>query len=650
MEMRKEFRDLIGPEKAKEIIDNHFLLQDKIGRVKLRNAVGGVVAQPVQAPLDVPGFSRSLMDGYAIQASDSFGADEGQPAKVRINGRALIGRKPEVEVSSGQAVQIATGAPIPPGGDAVIKVENTERDDHTLYLKDSVIPGENVLQAGSDISLGDLVLQEGTKLRPPQIGLLAALGKTHVSVYLPPQVGIVSTGPELVPPADKLDFGQVHDVNSHLLATGVKQAGGRPRILGIVRDDPEEIESIFRRAASECELVISSGGTSAGAEDMGYRILEAEGEILAHGIKIKPGKPTILAKLDNVPFFGLPGNPSSAYVIFDKFVAPLIRKVSHSKSRGKKQVRARTADRLTSEGGRKEQKYVGLVKRNEELRAYPINKASGAVTLLTSADGYVDIPEGNNFVPENKQVNVNLLTRSLELPELLVMGSNCIALQRLLSLLPRSVRSLNRGSKGGVNAISRGIADLAGLHIWTEAGYNIPYLKELNTAEKATLVKGYNRTQGLMVAPGNPKDIDSVEDLLTRNLSIINRNAGSGTRLLFDNLLSEAARGLGEIEERIPETLQGYNVEVSTHNAVAAAVNAGKADVGLGIETVAREKGLHFLELKEEEYDILIRNEIMDTPAGKEFREKLASEEFHTILDSLPGLAPKRAMGEVIYP
>ncbi|MFW6421476.1 MAG: molybdopterin biosynthesis protein, partial [Candidatus Bipolaricaulota bacterium] len=149
MEMRKEFRDLIGPEKAKEIIDNHFLLQDKIGRVKLRNAVGGVVAQPVQAPLDVPGFSRSLMDGYAIQASDSFGADEGQPAKVRINGRALIGRKPEVEVSSGQAVQIATGAPIPPGGDAVIKVENTERDDHTLYLKDSVIPGENVLQAGS---------------------------------------------------------------------------------------------------------------------------------------------------------------------------------------------------------------------------------------------------------------------------------------------------------------------------------------------------------------------------------------------------------------------------------------------------------------------------------------------------------------------
>ncbi|MBS3786959.1 molybdopterin biosynthesis protein [Candidatus Bipolaricaulota bacterium] len=645
--MRKEFRDLISPEEFRKLIKS-FSLERKSERVPLEGALGKVTAENVYARSDAPPFSRSLMDGYAVVASDTYGADEENPKRLEIGGEVEIGRPFSLTVKEGQATEIPTGAGIPAGANAVVMVEDTERKGDELLVKSSAVPGENVLSAGTDIATGDLIIRQDKELTPLEIAKLAASGLEDVEVLRSPDVGIISTGPELVSPGGELPEAMIYDVNSSLLITGVEEAGGRPHGMGIVNDDLVEMGELIDQGTEEYDLLISSGSTSAGPHDMVYDVLEERGELLAHGVKIKPGKPSVLADLDGVPFFGLPGNPSSAYVVYMNFVAPVIRKLTGEKESKSPAPKARLTDRTTSEGGRMEQKFVGIVDREGGKRAYPINKVSGAVTLLSQADGYVTIPEGVNYLDRNEEVEVRLLTEDGELPKLLFIGSNCVGLNRLLELLPFGTRSIHRGSTGGIEAISNDVADVAGVHIWSEEGYNVPVL-EKRDLEGIKLLRGYGREQGLILPSGNPEDIESLVDLIESRIRIANRTSGSGTRVLFDHLLEGAAEKLGRDVKEVRREIPGYEVELSTHNAVAAAVRDGKAGAGMGIRSVAESKGLGFMKLKDEKFDFICRKDALKSSFGKKFQEKLTGSEFARILKKIPGLYPRDGAGEVIY-
>ncbi len=645
--MRKEFRDLIGVREFRELIEG-FTLPGKKETVSLDRALGEVTAENVYARSDVPPFSRSLMDGYAVVASDTYGVDEENPERLEIKGEVKIGQPDSATLGPGEALEIPTGAGIPAGANAVVMVEDTDKSEGDLLVRSPVVPGENVLSAGTDIATGDLIVREGNELSPMDVAKLAASGLESVEVYGEPEVGIISTGPELVPPGGELPESMIYDVNSSLLTAGVREAGGEPHAMGIVNDDAEEMEELIVRGKEQYDLLLSTGSTSAGPHDMVYDVLEDRGEVLAHGVKLKPGKPTVLADLNGTPFFGLPGNPSSAYVIFMNFVSPLIRRLAGKRETENPALPAELTERTTSEGGRMEQKFVGIVERAGGRRAYPINKVSGAVTLLSQADGYLTIPEGTNYLEKGEQAEVTLLTEEPDLPKLLFIGSNCVGLNRLLELLPFKTRSLSRGSMGGLEAISNQLADVAGIHVWSEDGYNVPVLEDRGFAG-VSLLRGYERVQGLVLPPDNPQGVESLKDLVEKRVRIVNRTAGSGTRILFDHLLGRAAGELNRELSELKRDIPGYEVELSTHNAVAAAVRDGKAGAGLGIKTVAESKGLDFLELQREEFDFLCRKEALETEFGEEFREALAGERFQELLEDVPGLHPREGAGEVVF-
>ncbi|MFP3952875.1 MAG: molybdopterin biosynthesis protein [Candidatus Acetothermia bacterium] len=645
--MRKEFRDLISPEEFQRLIDG-MDLERHVKTVEITRARGMSSANNIFSQTDVPPYNRSLMDGYAVIASDTYGADEENPIRLDVVGSVEIGSPSSVEVRSKETVEIATGTEMPRGANAVVMVEDTDKNGDRLEIRRSVVPTENVLHSGSDIASGDLIIRRNQKLTPMELAKLAACGRDTVEVYDKPRVGVVSTGPELVPPGEELGPSQIFDINASLLTTGIEEAGGSPEFLGTVNDDRDQLMNIFSRGNEDCDLLVTSGSTSAGPHDVVYSILEETGEVLAHGVKIKPGKPTVLGLFNGTPVFGLPGNPSSAYVIFMNFVAPFIGKAAGLTEGGSSGLTARITERTRSEGGRLEQKFVGLVRREGESRAYPINKASGAITLLSQADGYVEIPEGVNFLERGEEVNVNLLSRDPALPKLLIIGSNCKGVHRLLDLLDFDVRYLSRGSTGGVRAIEGNVADLAGVHIWSPQGYNVPFLEDRGL-QGVSLLRGYLREQGLILPAGNPKSIESVVDLIEKDVKIVNRTGGSGTRILFDHLLGEAAEDLGVGFSAAAREIDGYEVELSTHSSVATAISGGKAGAGMGIRTVAEEMGLDFVKLQDEQFDILARRDVLDDPHGNAFQEALRSPEFKRELDSLPGLSSREEMGEIVF-
>lgn len=644
--MRKQFRNLISPEDAEAIVAE---LEGKktTEEVRVSRALGRTAAEDVFSGADVPPFGRSLMDGYAVLASDTYGAEEDSPVELSLSGEVKTGEISDSEVIEGECLEIATGAPLPEGSNAVVMVEDTEREDQKIYIKDSVSPGENVFDAASDVARGEKILSRGTEISPTDIGLLASTGLETVEVYGSPRVGVISTGPELAPPGSDLDLGEIYDINSDLLASGVKEAGGKPANYGIVPDEEEALKKAMQDCAHDSDLVLTSGGTSAGPHDLVYRLLEKKGEILAHGVKIKPGKPTIFARFEGVPFFGLPGNPSSAYAVFRRFVDPMIREMSGTEKKEKKVYTAEMAQYVRSEGGRTEQKYVGLVERDENFRAYPVGKASGAVTLLSEADGFVEIPEGERYIDEGETVEVNTISSEARPPQLLSVGSNCLGMGELLNMIDAETRNLNRGSMNGVRSVAEGIADLAGIHIWSPEGYNIPFLDDFEISN-AKLLRGYDRRQGWIVEKGNPLGIDSFSDLIEKDLRMVNRNGGSGTRLLIDHLLEKTAGEFGLDGEEMKRNISGYQFETRSHNAVAAAVKTGKADVGLGIKTVADVNELGFVPLRKEKYDILVREDLLETPEGGKLKSLLSGNDFRDYLSEKSGLEPSPEAGEII--
>jgi putative molybdopterin biosynthesis protein len=605
--------------------------------VPLSQALGRVLAADVIAPLDVPGFDRSNVDGFAVRAEDTFGAAEDHPILLHPNREVLApGAAPIEPVTPRTATAIATGAVVPRGADAVVMIEYTDLVEKKVVVRRPAAPGTNITFAGTDVGRGETVLRRGELLTSRETGVLAALGLAHVSVVRRPRVAIVSTGDELATPGETLSPGCIYDSNATILADAVRELGGEPVLYGIVPDDRTALERTLQQALA-CDAVLLSGGTSKGPGDLSYRVLGSLGPpgIVAHGVALKPGKPLCLAAVRReqrtVPVAVLPGFPTSAIFTFREFVAPVLRCLAGRPPDPTTVVPARLPLRVNSERGRTEYLLVGLVSGDAgsdsarpSLVAYPMGKGSGSVTTFSRADGFVVIPRQREYLDAGEFVEVHLLSAGLRLADLVVIGSHCVGLDYLLGLLQdRGYHSkfVAVGSMGGLAAARRGECDLAGIHLLDEQTdtYNQPYL-----GQDLLLLPGYRRLQGIAFRPGDPRfEGKSVPEAIAAALAdpycvMVNRNRGSGTRILIDRLIQtcRADRPGGG-----PPA--GYLAEARSHNAVAAAVVQGRADWGMTIAPVARDSGLGFLSYQDEHYDFAVPRQRWQRPAVQVFRELL---------------------------
>jgi putative molybdopterin biosynthesis protein len=594
--------------------------------VGLQDALHRVVASGVAAAADAPPFDRSSVDGFALRAADTAGATEALPRRLRLNPEVLAcGTAPGIEVLPGTATAIATGGVIPRGADAVVMIEHTELEEEgepAIALRRAAAPGQFIGFAGSDIARGEALLRAGTTVSAREIGMLAAAGHASVPVVRRPRVAILSTGDELVPPGTApLPPGAIPDSNAAILAAAVAEHGGEPLPLGIFRDDEAVLEQAVRHALEVADLVVMSGGTSKGAGDVSHRIIVRLGPpgVLAHGVALKPGKPLCLAAVGRKPLVVLPGFPTSAVFTFHEFVVPVIRALAGLPPRAETTLEARLAIRTPSELGRTEYVMVSLSEAPEGggLTAWPLGKGSGSVTAFSQADGFFAIPALAQGAEAGTPVQVRLVGEA-RLPELSIIGSHCVGLDCVLEVLAEQgirARTLAVGSLGGLAAARRGECDLAPTHLLDPATglYNTPWL-----VPGLRLVPGWRRVQGVVFRPGDPRFAGLDGAGAVRHAAadpgclLVNRNAGSGTRILLDELLGGA---------RPP----GYANQPKSHNAVAAAVAQGRADWGMAIGTVAQAYGLGFLPVADEHYDFFVPEARLERPALRAFLQALGS-------------------------
>jgi len=630
---QKQFLDVAGVAEASTRFRSH-LPMAPVGEetVGLADGLNRVLARDVVAEVDVPGFDRTNVDGFAVRAADTAGATEETVRRLELNEEVITpGVVPGKVVEPGTATVIATGGMIPRGADAVVMIEDTDVDDeNVLLIRKPVAAGAFITFAGTDIARGETVLRAGQLLTSRDIGVLAAIGLDTATVYRRPRVAILSTGDEIVAPGSPLPEGGVYDSNQAIVAAAVEELGGEAVRFGAVPDQEQRLRHALHQAL-DCDMVILSGGTSKGAGDLCYQVvseLDNPG-VVVHGVAIKPGKPLCLAVTEGTPVVILPGFPTSAIFTFHQFVAPVLRVMAGMHETERETAAASLAARTTSERGRTEYKMVNLVESDRGLAAYPIAKGSGAVTSFSQADGFIVIDAQQEQLATGAPVEVHLLSRRLEPADLVSIGSHCVGLDRLLGRLQRegfATKAMNVGSTGGLAAARRGECDIAGIHLMDpESGeYNRPFLEE-----GLDLVTGYRRMQGIVHRRDDPRFLDAqspsaaVEAALADSECVmVNRNAGSGTRILVDRLL----------DGRQPP---GYAVQTKSHNAVATAVAQGRADWGVAIDTVAREYGLGFIALREEHYDFVVPAKRRERPAVKRFVDLLQDDEVRRELAGL---------------
>jgi molybdenum cofactor synthesis domain-containing protein len=407
------FRRLLTFEEAKMVIQQNFEAKPLgVEEVPLLEACNRVLAEDVVSPLDVPPFNRSTVDGYAVKAEDTFRADENSPVKLRLCGTVNVGEMPEIKVERGTAAEIMTGAPIPDGADAVVMAENTEQKNNEVYVYAAVVKDENVMKAGADIKKGETVARKGQLLGAREIGAIAAVGKSKVKVYKVPHVAVLSTGAELTEPGKPLASGKIYDINAYSLSAAVVEGGGKPVYLGVYPDEQDELEKALKRALASADIVVTSGGVSVGPKDVIPKTLNLLGKpgVIVCGIATKPGKPTTVAVVDGKPIFSLPGHPTSALLIFHLLVRPIIEQMAGKKAAEPFTVKAFASTRMFPARGRRTFIMVKLKKDvAKRLVAEPVPVGlSGAITTLLRADGFVEIPENQQFIEADEEVTVHL--------------------------------------------------------------------------------------------------------------------------------------------------------------------------------------------------------------------------------------------------
>ncbi len=625
--------------KARQIVLRRFAqFSMETQRVATPDAVGRVLAEPVTARLSSPNFHAAAMDGIAVRAADTFGAHESRPKNL------VIGE---------QAFYVNTGHVMPSGTDAVIMIEHVqELGDGQVRIEAPVFPWQHVRKMGEDIVATEMLFARRHRITPYCVGALLSAGIFDVSVLAQPRVLILPTGSELVDfrtlPEDGPRPGQVIESNSYVLSGLVRSAGGIPHTAGFLGDDLDAIAEKVRSAtAGDAHLVMILGGSSAGSEDFARAVIQRIGEVLVHGVTMMPGKPVIAGQVDGKPVFGIPGYPVSAIMAFEQLVQPLIAHILGLAELKRPEAPVVPSRKIASRLGVEEFVRVKIGRVGERLVATQLPRGSGCITSITEADGIIRIPAHVEGIKDNTPVNAELLKDQRAIANtVVVVGSHDNTLDVLSDELRAqcshlSLSSSHVGSMGGLMAVKRGVCHMAGTHLLDEddGSYNLSYIRRYLPDTAVKLVHLVMRDQGLMVLPGNPKKIQGIEDLVRDDVRLINRQAGSGTRILLDYKLRQMGLDARQVN--------GYHHEEFTHMAVAAAVLSGAADVGLGIHAAAVALGLEFIPVVTEQYDLLISQDAYSSAAVQSLLAVITSTAFKQRVLALGGYHVERT-GEVL--
>lgn len=627
MERRTIYLNNLPLEDAKKVfeekLESYGSIEPKREFIKVEDSLKRISAKPVFAEISCPHYNASAMDGIAVRAFDTFGASEKNAVTLELVKDFLY---------------VNTGETLPQDFDSVIKIEEIVQNSPTsITIIKGAVSWQNVRPIGEDIAAKELIIPSNHEIAPVDIGAMLAGGVNEIEVYTKPRIGIIPTGSELVESAGKLKKGQIIDFNSKIFAAMITSWEGSVIKYPIVGDEVELIKMAIKKAISECDVVIVSAGSSAGSRDYTAKVIDELGEVLVHGIAVQPGKPAILGIVNKKPVIGVPGYPVSAYIIMELVVKPLFFKMAGKVSRPIEMVTAQITKKLVS--SLKFDEYVRVKVGNIErkLIASPLNRGAGVVMSLVRADGLLKVPRNCEGYEAGESVEI-ILKRNIEDIEntIVIIGSHDPILDILSDLLHKkfpcySVASSHVGSMGGIMALKRGETHLAGSHLLdtNDGSYNVSYIKKYLDYKSFALLHLVGRTQGFMVKQGNPKSFRDFKDLERKDISFINRQKGSGTRMLLDYYILQNSIS--------PEKINGYAHEEYTHLTTAAGVFEGDADVALGVYSAAKAMNLDFIPVCEEQYDLVVPIKFLEQQNIKSLIRIIESEEFKNIAIGMGG-------------
>ncbi len=602
--------------------------QSTMEEIKVNSSIGRITYEAIYATVSSPYYNASAMDGITLLASKTYGATETTP----------------VNISKNDYLEVNTGNIIPAQYDAVVMIEDViENKDGSITLLKSARPFQHIRPIGEDIVEGDMILPKNHKIRAVDISALLSGGISRIKVIKKPKIAIIPTGDEIVRDVKDLQVGKIIDSNSFYIKNELDILGCNATILNVQKDIFETLEITILESVKKYDLVIVGAGSSAGTKDYAKTIIEKNGIVYVHGIGIKPGKPTIIGVIDNTPIVGLPGYPVSTFIAFENIVKPFINNFLNQETIEPQIVKAKLTKKIYSSLKNHEFVRVKLGIINNEIIATPLDRGAGVTMSLVKADGIMMIPKNSEGYNALSTVDVQLLKDIKEIKKsLIVIGSHDILLDKVDDLMRNDkfhLSSTHVGSFGGIMAIKNKGCHIAPVHILYEDGKYNEFIIDKYLDDSVSLVRGVSRIQGLYVKKNNPKKIKSLKDLTRNDVAFVNRQRGSGTRILLDYLL--------EKENINKNKITGYDLELGTHMLVASNIKDPRYDTGMGVESVANLMVLDFIALGEEHYDFLVLNEIIDTPMYNNFIKVLKSSEFKRELDKLGGYSFDN-IGEII--
>lgn len=609
--------------------------QEKGRLLPVIEAQGWVTKEPVFAKISSPYYNASAMDGICVEAMAMIGVDE---------------RHPRTLTKGTDFNFVDTGDVIADPYNAVVMIEDVMiKSEDEISINNPVSLWQNVRPIGEDIVAGELIIPAYHQVRPIDLGALLAGGITELEVMDKPRVGIIPTGTELVEAGAAMAVGKIIDSNTHMFVGLVQEYGGVAKRYQTVRDDYELIKSAIIKAVDENDMVLISAGSSAGTEDYTRKLIEELGEVVVHGVAIKPGKPVVLGIVQGKPVIGIPGYPVSAYFVFESFVKPVMLAFNHQTFTKGVTIKAVLSKRLMSS-----LKYLEFVRMkcgrvNQRFVATPLDRGAGVTMSLVNADGILKIPKNVEGYEAGEEVELILMRPREEIENTLVsIGSHDVLMDMVANIIHKNKQLVNLssahvGSLGGIMAIKKGECHIAPIHLLDEetGTYNLTYLKRYLADEAVVLIKGVKRTQGMIIPKGNPQNIQGIADLVRPEIRFVNRQRGSGTRVLLDYLLKTAQLDTNQV--------LGYSREMNTHMMVASAVKSGSCDVGIGVLSAANMMALDFIPIGEEAYDFVILKENLDDPRVQIFIQVLKSQEFKEALKRLGGYELEQP-GEIVEP